>query len=1123
MANVNVIELKSYQQSCDCPSTLGVNTAGTERPPMQQADNLYKTSTVSATFRPSAWYCAILIAVLTQPIISRGDDVLERRLENRTGQSLSKNRSTPIGPLAIDLGPLPQNRFPSTAWRQIHVSVDGHDNNSGSSKSPLRTIQAAVTRTQDRSVPSDIIVHAGTYRGRVIVGRNGADENRKRPSLTIQAARRPDEKYETVTIVGGISLQDGKADGDAPGVYSTRCKVPGDHVPHVWELDTRQRYTCVADLAAVIAYPASFYYRDQTLYFHTSDGHPPVEHQIGLSDLDFGIYVRRADVTIAGLRFRDFLATIRSAAIVTRGSRTIVKDCRASNCAMGFHARDRAQDAQFRRCHTEDVGTGIYSGGINAVVDQCRLTKTRDAFMVRSELQDDCGILIYYPALGGIVRGNLVSGFYRGTFVKCERSEFVLEHNTYVNNVFVGLAGAYWGSHYTIRNNIVSGSSNPLYAQTLKKTNAQLANDVIDHNCFWNEEQKSQLQQRMWIFHQNGKCGQTIYADPRFAAADRGDYRLLFDSPCVGAGYDGKDCGAFGVVDEASPDRQPPQVTLTSVSPAFRAVESTALFYKRDPWLGGARRRANNVIFRGRDSEWVTPTHRVTLDVSAQDALDEPTRMRYRLNDQEWTRPEPFQKKKMIQLPSDQVVSVVDFQVADGAGNWSLPVSMLWRVRPAQPKLIGDPLVVTNRHGALISFETDVPCRVHLEYGPTRQYGTTVDPQHVIQRSWIASREGHRAAVRSRARVQNKISLVAPQVRQGEGYHFRLRLEDETGETTTSKDYSFVVQGKPRTLFVANHGKDHGPGNSEAPWRTIQYTCDRALPGDKIVLLPGFYPGRAAMTHGGLPQAPLTIRAQQPGTVVLDGRWTVASCLQLRSAPNVVVDGLEIRWYRKSGIDVKDSTNVQVKNCKIWNRHWAGFPDGIGIMVQGSPGFRAEGNLVFRSRGAFSLVSSAGFTLDHNTCVRCVSHVLINNSAAGSVCRNNCLVYSHLQAIRVIDDELKEFNCDYNNLGARLREPPAYETKGHPGLQEVLASRINLVPEDPLLDVASKWVVRITQQKQTTKLYYSFRNWQEETGLDRHSIFADPQFVDVANHDFTVRETSPNIRAGEKGATIGAF
>ena len=882
----------------------------------------------------------------------------------------------------------------------IHVAMNGNDMNPGTTAEPVATVRMALELVWDKEEPSEIVMHQGIYPGDVGVGNNEDRLGGARPHLLIRAAQNPDGTFQQVIFDGGREIGTAEPVPGKSGVF----KVPGQHSyhyrTHMWEADTRIRYTLVADLAAVEQFPASFWHSNSEVFFHTSDNQPPEAHDIGISKCSNGITLWRPNVTVRGLQFRNFLAWQWSCGVELRGANTAAEDCRVWNSVRGFQIMMEPKGTRVIRCRTDDCGGGVYSQGKRAVIEDCRLYKVRDRFIVPCYPQDDTGIQFYSPADEGEVRRNVCVGFCNGIFVKCKTSEFIVEHNTCLDGITFGMGCTSWHPKSIFRYNIISEFSYPILGyDSLTPTN------IVDWNCLWDSQDQEMLQKFLQGPRETGTGKHSIIADPRFASPVMDDYRLLPDSPCANMGPEGKTCGALDLVGPDFEDVQPPKVEVTAASPAQR------------------------------------------------------------------------------------VVSVQAAKV---------------------PQLKGAPVLYTNANGAVISFETDTPCFATVEFGEDKSYGASFELPANKQQKWATSKD--------ESRVTNYAVLLPPLVKSGMAYHYRLILTDESGNQTVTDDGLFTLKGEPKSYFVSPKGEDmNGGGSRQKPWRTIQFAVDHALPGDRIILLPGLYPGESTLTHGGLEGAPITIESQHPGTAILDGRREANVCLHLEKAPHVVIKGLEVRWFGradmfysddKAGIFLTDSPHVSILNCKIWNDFWMGWPIGSGIAANRSPGLVADHNVIYQVEQGIRLYQSPRARITHNTILENMyGAVKFIYSAANSVSRNNSFCFSGNDQYLVVyrdKEEFETFDSDYNNLGTELRSP-------EPGEE--------IVPSDPFFkNHGSKAIISLNGER-----YNSLGAWQKATGKDMRSIFKDPKYIDPENWDFRLQPDSPNIGAGEDGAIIGAL
>jgi nitrous oxidase accessory protein NosD len=354
--------------------------------------------------------------------------------------------------------------------------------------------------------------------------------------------------------------------------------------------------------------------------------------------------------------------------------------------------------------------------------------------------------------------------------------------------------------------------------------------------------------------------------------------------------------------------------------------------------------------------------------------------------------------------------------------------------------------------------------------------------------------------------------------RSPERIDLRADVHDDEPKPGAGKRAAVAADGPPRTWLVGPAGRDGAPGDAAAPLRSIQEAVDRAGPGDTILLEAGIYAEPVVFDHGGVEGKPITLRAAEKWKAILDGARRHDDLIRIEKAPFIVIEDLQIRWYRETGIRVRGAAGVRVQGCRIWNAPWGGtWPVGSGVQVEASPRFTATGNVVYRQERGFYLLSSPGATLTHNTALaNLYGGAVFIRSIDGSTCTDNSFAYQVNDAISIVEDKegkevLGRFACDYNNYGATLQP-------GEPG-ETPLEPR----PRDRQLFTQSKAIVYFEQKPPPFQRFRTMAAWREFSGLDAHSIFADPLYVDSAAGDFRLEADSPNRGAGSDGSTIGAL
>ena len=416
---------------------------------------------------------------------------------------------------------------------------------------------------------TEVVFAKGVYSGGLII--SGPRDVDLRP-LLVRAA-----DGASVLFDGSRAVEKFQPHEELPGVYWFEHTHRGGEYPKFWEPRTRQRYRLVADRQSVARFPASFSIEGNRLIFHTSNGREPQRGELLMSAEDHGLFVNRPHVTVRGIAFQNYLAREKwSTGIDLRVNNITVEDCRSTNCSMGFVITGK--NNALRRCTAEDVGGGVYVGGENASVEDCRFYKRRDTFMVPMYSQDDTGIQYYVPARGGSIRGNLCEGFGMGVFIKAHTAPYVVEHNTLVGlGQGLGFGSTSWHPEQRFRFNIVANCARPVEIFVDKNDSSR----DIDSNCYWSSSR-----------HDLKKIGANdIVADPKFIFPEWRDYRLASNSPCLKLADERGPCGAFPA--ESSEGRAPSSPNLDFGPPREWHVSETG----RDGADGSAEQPVRTIQF----------------------------------------------------------------------------------------------------------------------------------------------------------------------------------------------------------------------------------------------------------------------------------------------------------------------------------------------------------------------------------------------------------------------------------------------------------------------------------------------------------------------------------------------
>jgi hypothetical protein len=146
---------------------------------------------------------------------------------------------------------------------------------------------------------------------------------------------------------------------------------------------------------------------------------------------------------------------------------------------------------------------------------------------------------------------------------------------------------------------------------------------------------------------------------------------------------------------------------------------------------------------------------------------------------------------------------------------------------------------------------------------------------------------------------------------------------------------TYYVAGTEVGASDANNGL-HATyqGGIRGPWSTLQHAASTARAGDTIRVQAGvYYESNITFTHSGQPGAPITVAAEGPAAVIIDGSKAPRrhSGIQIRAGQgHLVISGLTVRDMPRNGISTDAATrtpyaHITIHNCTLYHNGRSGL------------------------------------------------------------------------------------------------------------------------------------------------------------------------------------------------------
>ncbi|MGD9496132.1 MAG: right-handed parallel beta-helix repeat-containing protein, partial [Armatimonadota bacterium] len=341
----------------------------------------------------------------------------------------------------------------------------------------------------------------------------------------------------------------------------------------------------------------------------------------------------------------------------------------------------------------------------------------------------------------------------------------------------------------------------------------------------------------------------------------------------------------------------------------------------------------------------------------------------------------------------------------------------------------------------------------------------------------------------------------------GQRYQATVTISNVEGTARNASTVSFTTPraaqrpARGRVFYISRDGNDEATGESPAAaWRTFERASGEVGPGDRVVVLPGVYCETLRPRTSGTRRRPIIYESAEPQKAIIDLMGNLPTGIEVMNA-----DYVHVRGFRLEGGAYTGGHNVLVANAR-----------GIrisGCQVAYPPG--ASFDRLTLGYGGLVAVNAPDLTVDNNLFL--CGYVGVGVSVApGTRIINNTIVGEGNYGIIIVPGRTDETYEVTNNI--LYRAIMGYKIS--PALQ-MMNVRARLRADYNLYYIPEQHKGAIGRLPDMEQAAGTLEQWQRLSGLDEHSVAAEPLFVDPEKGDFRLRAGSPGSNAAQDGGAVG--